>query len=127
MKVEIEDGRLIVTPITEEDSRIIYALAAAYAAFDAVLIAASAYAQAINAASFREGKNVLGTGGSYIAPITREEVENQKKAFEEALSAFFDEVEALRQLTSVHHGEPQTGGISHRDQPATRDRDSAGS
>lgn len=36
MKVEIEDGRLIVTPITEEDSRIIYALAAAYAAFDAV-------------------------------------------------------------------------------------------
>ncbi len=24
MKVEIEDGRLIVTPITEEDSRIIY-------------------------------------------------------------------------------------------------------
>lgn len=71
--------------------------------------------------------NVLGTGGSYIAPITREEVENQKKAFEEALSAFFDEVEALRQLTSVHHGEPQTGGISHRDQPATRDRDSAGS
>ena len=26
MKVEIEDGRLIVTPITEEDSRIIYAL-----------------------------------------------------------------------------------------------------
>ena len=35
MKVEIEDGRLIVTPITEEDSRIIYALAA-YAAFDAV-------------------------------------------------------------------------------------------
>lgn len=92
-----------------------------------LLIAASAYAQAINTASFREGKNVLGTGGSYIAPITREEVENQKKAFEEALSAFFDEVEALRQLTSVHHGEPQTGGISHRDQPATRDRDSAGS
>ncbi len=45
-----------------------------------LLIAASAYAQAINAASFREGKNVLGTGG-----------------------------------------------ISHRDQPATRDRDSAGS
>lgn len=41
MKVEIEDGRLIVTPITEEDARIIYALA-------------------INAASFREGKNVLG-------------------------------------------------------------------
>ncbi len=38
MKVEIEDGRLIVTPITEEDSRIIYALAAAYAAFDAVLL-----------------------------------------------------------------------------------------
>lgn len=36
MKVDIEDGRLIVTPITEEDSRIIYALAAAYAAFDAV-------------------------------------------------------------------------------------------
>lgn len=36
MKVEIEDGRLIVTPITEEDARIIYALAAAYAAFDAV-------------------------------------------------------------------------------------------
>ena len=36
MKVEIEDGRLIVTPITEEDSRIIYALAGAYAAFDAV-------------------------------------------------------------------------------------------
>ena len=34
MKVEIEDGRLIVTPITEEDSRIIYALAAAYAAFE---------------------------------------------------------------------------------------------
>lgn len=36
MKVDIEDGRLIVTPITEEDARIIYALAAAYAAFDAV-------------------------------------------------------------------------------------------
>lgn len=36
MKVEIEDGRLIVTPITEDDSRIIYALAAAYTAFDAV-------------------------------------------------------------------------------------------
>ena len=36
MKVEIEDGRLIVTPITEEYSRIIYALTAAYAAFDAV-------------------------------------------------------------------------------------------
>lgn len=64
-----------------------------------LLIAASAYAQAINAASFREGKNVLGTGGSYIAPITREEVENQKKAFEEALSAFFDEVEALSHRT----------------------------
>lgn len=27
MKVDIEDGRLIVTPITEEDARIIYALA----------------------------------------------------------------------------------------------------
>lgn len=86
-----------------------------------LLIAASAYAQAINAASFREGKNVFGTGGSYIDLITREEVENQKKAFEEALSAFFDEVEALRQLTSVHHGEPQTGGTSHTDPRAAQD------
>lgn len=92
-----------------------------------LLIAASAYAQEISYAPFRQRKSILGAGVSFFAPITREEVENQKKAFEEALSAFFDEVEALRQLTSVHPGEPQTGGISHRDQPATRDRDSAGS
>lgn len=36
MKVEIQDGRLIVTPITVEEERIIFAMAAAYAAFESV-------------------------------------------------------------------------------------------
>lgn len=36
MKVEIENGRLIVTPITREEERIVFAMAAAFAAFEAV-------------------------------------------------------------------------------------------
>lgn len=36
MKVEINDGRLIVTPITREEERIVFAMAAAFTAFEAV-------------------------------------------------------------------------------------------
>lgn len=37
MKVEIENGRLIVTPITREEEKLIFAMAAAFAAFEAVV------------------------------------------------------------------------------------------
>lgn len=36
MKVEIENGRLIVTPITRDEEKLVFAMAAAFAAFEAV-------------------------------------------------------------------------------------------
>ena len=37
MKVEIENGRLIVTPITRDEEKLVFAMAAAFAAFEAVV------------------------------------------------------------------------------------------
>lgn len=37
MKVEIKDSRLIVTPITLEEERIVFAMAAAFTAFESVV------------------------------------------------------------------------------------------
>ena len=37
MNVEIIDKRLVVTPTTHDDVRLIYAIAAAWTAFDAVI------------------------------------------------------------------------------------------
>lgn len=36
MKVEIDNGRLIVTPITRDEEKLVFAMAAAFAAFEAV-------------------------------------------------------------------------------------------
>lgn len=37
MKVEIDNGRLIVTPITRDEEKLVFAMAAAFAAFEAVV------------------------------------------------------------------------------------------
>ncbi len=44
MKVEIKDNSLVITPITTEEERLIFALAAAYQAFDSVAFPVTAQA-----------------------------------------------------------------------------------
>ena len=44
MKVEIKEGSLVVTPITKDEERLIFALAAAYQAFESVLYPITAQA-----------------------------------------------------------------------------------
>lgn len=44
MKVEIKEGALIMTPVTEKEERLIFALAAAYQAFNSVLYPVTAQA-----------------------------------------------------------------------------------
>lgn len=64
--------------------------------------------------------------GSPTADILFKEgldIERRKARFLAALDTCLAEIKELRCLRD----EKQTGGISHRDQPATRDRDSAGS
>lgn len=51
------------------------------------------------------------------------DIEHRKARFLEAFDTCLAEIKELRCLLD----EKQSGGIAHRDQPATRDRDSAGS
>ena len=82
--------------------------------FSWFLAAASAYARSETDLAFRSAKHMIGKDDRFLNPISKEDVLLQKKAFTEAMDAFFDEVLALRKITE-RHGEPQTDGTVHTD------------
>ena len=63
-----------------------------------LLTAASTYARSGNSAAFRERQNAR--SGNFFSPITREDVDAQTGIFMTVFTKFFDEVEALRAITS---------------------------